>query len=317
MNPAASRTKPSADPNLPRFADRPAPIIHGAIDALSTLHKPFGLMHQVIEQAERNNVPVVRWNLIDVLERCPAERDCATCPLHEECGGIAKNRAGGFVGIDDAIRMKQRVSLDTWSNEMLCQRPRMQNAVYPSFDPAIHVREEVTIDSGCISLAVDFGFGAPFVCLWVRSDGAVTHVLDEHVQAESTIDEHMLEIRKRPWPTPTHIDCDPAGSARNDQTGMSNVQKLRRSGFVVRYRTSRVEEGVEAVRAALRPAAGEPTLFVHPRCKHLIRSLTCLTLARLRSGATPAQDGIHDHAADALRYHFVNRVKQAVSKRTY
>lgn len=299
------------------LSTRNSPLIHGAIDALSTLHKPLGLMQRVIEQAELTGTPVVRWNLVDVLERCPAERDCATCPLQPECGGIAKNREGGFVHIDDAIRMKRRVSLETWRSEMLCERPTLQNAVFTSFDPAVHVRDDVAMDQPTTSLAIDFGIGAPFVCLWVRSDGEKTFVIDEYVQSDLTIDEHVREIRSRAWPTPTHIDCDPAGSARNDQTGMSNVQKLRRAGFVVRYRRSLVEEGVEAIRAALRPAAGGATLFIHPRCLHLIRSMTCLTLARLRSGATPLKDGTHDHAVDALRYHVVNKRRKDAEIRLY
>lgn len=291
--------------------------VHGAIDALSTLHKPFGLMQQVIEQAESNGTPVVRWNLIDVLEPCPKERECASCPLTAECGGIAKHRASGFVRIDDAIRMKKRVSLETWRNEMLCERPKPQNAVFASFDPDIHVRSDVPMQNSTTSLAVDFGYGAPFVCLWVQTDGEKTFVIDEYVQKELTMDDHVLEIQTRPWPSPSHIDCDPAGSARNDQTGMSNVQKLRRAGFVVRFRTSLIEEGVEAMRAALRPAAGAPALFIHPRCRHLIRSMTCLTLAKLREGAKPHKDGVHDHAADALRYHFVNKGRREVVNRIY
>lgn len=168
-----------------------------------------------------------------------------------------------------------------------------------------------------MSLAIDFGIGAPFVCLWVQTDGDRAFVIDEYVQPNLTISDHVLEMQTRPWPSPTHIDCDPAGAARNDQTGMSSVQALRRAGYLVRYRKSLVEEGVEAMRAALHPAAGSPTLFIHPRCRNLIRSMTCLTLSRLRSGATPHKDGTHDHAVDALRYYFVNRARRDVANRTY
>lgn len=294
-----------------------ARLIHGAIDALSTLHKPSGLMQRVIEQAESVGTPIVRWNLLDVLERCPAERECASCPLVGECGGIAKKRAGGFVRIDDAIRMKRRVSLETWRNEMLCERPSVQNAVFAGFDPAIHVRSDLAMREPTTSLAVDFGIGAPFVCLWIQSDAQKTYIIDEYVQKDLTIDDHVMEMQTRPWPAPTHIDCDPAGWARNDQTGMSNVQRLRRAGYVVRFRRTDIDEGIEQVRAALRPASGSPTLFIHPRCRRLIRSITCLTLARHRAGLAPVKDGENDHAVDALRYHFVNRAKREGHARGY
>lgn len=291
--------------------------VHGAIDALSTLHVPYGLMQQVIENAEAVGTPVVRWNLIDVLERCPAERECASCLLQPECSGVAKTRASGFVRIDDAIRMKRRVSSETWQNEMLCERPRMQDAVFASFDSAIHVREEVSMGDVETSLAIDFGIDAPFVCLWVQTDGERTFVIDEYVQKDRRIEEHVAEIRSRTWPTPAHIACDPAGSARNDQTGISGVQQLRRAGFIVRYRGSRVSDGVEQIRAVLKPAAGEPTLFIHPRCRMLIRSLTKLVYSGLGRSRKPSKDGTHDHAVDALRYHFVNTAKQVVSARGY
>lgn len=294
-----------------------APLVHGAIDALSTLHVPFGLMHRVIEQAQENGVPVVRWNLIDVLEPCPPERECAGCPLLAECGGVAKTRTSGYVRIDDAIRMKQRVSLETWKNEMLCERPRVKDAVFASFDPSVHVRETLEMSGATTSLAIDFGIGAPFVCLWIQTDARRTFVIDEHVMPNRRIDEHVAEIRRRGWPTPTHIDCDPAGAARNDQTGISNVQQLRRAGFVVQHRPSEIDDGIEQIRTALRPASGEPTLFIHPRCRQLIRSLTCLTYIRQRLRYVPLKDGENDHAADALRYYFVNRQRRESVNRRY
>jgi hypothetical protein len=45
----------------------------------------------------------------------------------------------GFVSIDDALRLKSRVDPATWESEMLCLRPRRSDAVYPDFDPRIHV----------------------------------------------------------------------------------------------------------------------------------------------------------------------------------
>jgi len=77
--------------------------VHGSIDALSTLHEPFGLMQTVLDRAGRNGTPIVRWSILDVLARCEPERPCEACALWEECRGIAKTAASGFVSIDDAI----------------------------------------------------------------------------------------------------------------------------------------------------------------------------------------------------------------------
>lgn len=293
--------------------------VYGSIDALSTLHEPFGLMQRVLDRAEHNGTPIVHWSILDVLARCEPERSCDGCALWEECQGTAKVLANGFVPIDDAIRMKRRVSLEQWRSEMLCERPGVRAAVFPTFEVATHVVPHLSMrDDAAMSYAVDFGYAAPFVCLFVRSDAARTYVVDEYVRPGRTIDEHVAALHEMPWPEPTHVACDPAGDGANEQTGVTSVQKLRRAGFCVRHRPSRILDGVEQVRAALRPAAGEPTLFVHPRCTRLIRALqgyrypTAGTAREL-----PLKDGEHDHLIDALRYHFVNAHRRGLVERAY
>lgn len=283
--------------------------ISGAIEAISTFHRPWGLMSRIIDSAPARDIPVVRWCILDVLERCPPERECATCPLWEECQGVAKSKCNGFVSIDDAIAMKQRVSRETWEAEMLCARPSAQGSVFPSFKFEIHVCENVESnpEGALLSLALDFGFAAPFVCLWVRTfaDGVV-HVIDEYVQPGVTLDGHIEQINSRGHGDATRVSCDPAGAGRNEQTAMSNIALLRQRGFVVRHRKSLIVEGMEMIRAALRPGSGEPTLFIHPRCTRLVKAMQAYHYPP--GGAEiPVKDGEHDHLVDALRYFFVNR----------
>jgi hypothetical protein len=118
------------------------------------------------------------------------------------------------------------------------------------------------------------------VCLWIHG-GATgdVHVLDEYVQPERTMDEHIEHIQSRTrWGKITRVSCDPPGSGRNDQTAASNVQLLRSRGYTVRTRHSQIQDGLELIRAALKPAAGKATLFVHKRCERLIKALTQLPL---------------------------------------
>jgi hypothetical protein len=293
--------------------------ISGAIDALSTLHKPYGLMQKILDDAERRGIPVVRWCLLDVLERCPPGRRCDECPLWEECQGRAKAHCNGYVTIDDAITFKKRVSLPTWQSEMLCRRPSVDNAVFPMFDPADHVREHLDTGPATLCLTIDFGFAAPLVCLWVRSGETSTHVIDEYVQPQRTMAEHIEEIRNRGWGEASVVACDPAGAGRNAQTAASDVQLLRNAGFVVRHRASRIMQGVELIRTALRPAVGDATLFIHPRCRHLVRALQAYRYATLNGlpSELPLKDGEHDHLVDALRYHFVNRTAKSMGGRHY
>jgi hypothetical protein len=145
----------------------------------------------------------------------------------------------------------------------------------------------------------------------------VVHVIDEYVQPGRTIHEHVAEIEARRWGKVRRIACDPAGGAPSDQTADSNVRILRRSGYHVCSRHTRIPEGLELIRAALRPATGEPTLFIDPACKRLIKAMQCYHYADTGS-ELPLKDGEHDHLIDALRYWFVNREgRNAVSVREY
>ena len=287
----------------------------GAIDALSTMHTPYGLMSRLVDRATHDGTAIVRWCLLEVLEPCEPTRDCGTCPLWDECRGMAKTKTGGFVKIDDAIRMKQRVSEDTWNAEMLCKRPSTRSSVFPMFDKAVHVIDTATDTRAAVQLAIDFGYVNPFVCLWVIDDGERVFVIDELIQTQAALAENLASIERRPWMRADVITCDPAGSGRNDQTATSNVAVLRSRGYTVRHRKSLILDGVEMIRAMLKPAAGEPKLFVHRRCATLIKSLVCY---RHGEGTeTPVKDGEHDHAVDALRYFFVNRNRGVSVSRAY
>ena len=95
------------------------------------------------------------------------------------------------------------------------------------------------------------------------------------------------------------------------------MQILRNAGFAVRTRSSEIVDGLELIRAALRPASGEPTLFIHARCKRLIEALTCYRYPDSGTTEKPLKDGRHDHLIDALRYHFVNCREKSLQGKRY
>lgn len=289
--------------------------VSGAIDALSTSHRPDGLMSRLLDSAKITGTKVIRWCILDVLERCPPSRACDDCPLWDECQGIAKTKCNGFFSIDDAIAIKKRTSRETWDAEMLCIRPTVQKCVFPSFNREVHERDLPVPNASEAqrSLSIDFGFANPLACLWIARTGdgdqARVYVFDEYVQEQQTLDVHLQQIEARPWGKIPRVTCDPAGASRNDQTAASNIQLLRRSGYIVRSRKSLIAEGLDLIRRGLRPAHGEPRLFIHPRCVRLIKAMQSY---RYGNGTeTPVKDGTHDHLIDALRYWYVNSVRDA------
>lgn len=284
--------------------------IRGSIEALSTMHLSHGLMRDVVEQANAGTRRLFKWGVVDVLERCDDRYACEGCALWNECRGSAKNpdRAAGHLSIADALSLKGRVSMRTWDAEMRCERPKSDDAVLPEFDRGVHVRELVEIgEDWSWVLGMDFGYRSPTVIVWgVLSPDGVLHVVRERVASRCLLNEHvdaMLEDGDR---KPAWIGIDPAGWQGNAQTGLSDAQQIQRAGLIVRARRTTIRAGLDLLRARLRPAAGEPTLFISPACEHLIESLERYHYDMTRPmSEEPAKDG-PDHAVDALRYLVTN-----------
>lgn len=252
-----------------------------------------------------------KWGITEVLETCPEHRPCGTCPLLPECAGRAKVGVG-HVSIDDAIRMKRRVSLPRWESEMLCLRPRRDDSVYPEFDESVHVRASLDAPSPApvVLAGMDFGFRAPTVFLWAlhHPETDTLHIIDEHHAARLTLEQHLRAIEARGHPRPSWTAIDPAGRAAETQSGLSHAAVMKQRGMKVRARGSTISHGVELVRARLRPAEphAAPRLYIHPRCAALIESLTAYHYPPAPSLSNdPVKDG-PDHAADALRYLVTN-----------
>jgi len=280
----------------------------GRVEAFSTMHRPAGLMSELVGEAGAGRWRLFRWCLFEVIERC-AGRTCSQCGLWSDCGGRAR-RAEGYYGIEDALAQRRRVSVHTWQAEMLCRRPSLAEAVFGEFDPAVHVRAAAYDANLPLYRAIDFGYSNPLACLWLQTQGGAVFVLDEHLRARQTLGEHARQILAR-WPQMVSATyCDPAGRQRHEITGSSAVAELAALGIPARSRWSGVLEGINLIRDFLAPAGGPPRLFIDPKCQHLIAAFAGLRYQRQASGAlseVPEKDGVHDHVIDALRYFFVNR----------
>ena len=293
------------------FTTQSTENITAAMEIISTMHKPYGLMQKQIALAEKNDTPVFKWCIWETIEKCVG-RNCSQCPLWPDCGGKAKI-ADGYLKIDDCITAMRRASRKSWEAEMLCKRPNLENIVFDQFDPQKHVK---TIDYNPnlpLYRTLDFGFVNPFVCLWIQpdNDGKI-YVIDEYLRSRATIDSHADEMKKR---TPiseekiTATFCDPAGAGKNDVTGTSSVRELRSLGIITHYRKSSIAAGIELVRRAILGGDGKSRLVISNRCPRLIEALSCYHYAEdaaADAAEVPLKDGVYDHPLDALRYFFVN-----------
>lgn len=293
-----------------KFTTQSTAGILGAMEMISTMHRPYGLMQRIISSADKVGTAVFKWCLWEVIEKC-TDRGCSQCRLFNDCQGKAKE-AAGFLKIDDCETAMRRASRAGWESEMLCKRPSLENVVFDEFDPAIHV-ERVDYDANLVLYrALDFGFVNPFVCLWIQVDEAgCVRLIDEYVRSRATIDVHAAEIKSRTTGGEGRVAatfCDPAGAGVNDVTGTSTVRELRSLGIAVRYRRSGILEGIELVRRAIHSGDGQSRLIISPRCQRLIEAMQCYHYPDSHDGCSelPLKDGVYDHPIDALRYFFVN-----------
>ncbi|MHC4123831.1 MAG: hypothetical protein ACYSSI_09685 [Planctomycetota bacterium] len=300
-----------------KFTTQSTNNITAAMEIISTMHKPFGLMQKTISAANNTDTKIFKWCMWEVIEKCIG-RTCSQCKLWTDCGGAAK-KADGFLKIDDCITQLTRASRASWEAEMLCKKPNLENVVFDEFDPAIHVKP-IDFDPNLpIYRCLDFGFVNPFVCLWIQVDNkGVVRVVDEYIRSRATIDVHAEQISKCTPCEESKIAatfCDPSGVSVNDVTGSSTISQLRALGITVRYRRSKILEGIELIRRAVRAGDGQSRLIISPRCQRLIEAMQCYHYPENFSAANelPLKDGVYDHPIDALRYFFVNYEKKTKS----
>ncbi|MDD5327273.1 MAG: hypothetical protein PHY02_05605 [Phycisphaerae bacterium] len=300
-----------------KFTTQSTSDLRAAMEMISTMHRPYGLMQRIVSFADEVGTPVFKWCLWEVIEKC-ADRNCSQCPLWNDCEGKAK-RSEGYLQIDDCITAMRRASKAGWESEMLCKRPNRENVVFDEFEPSEHIGQVDYNPSLPLYRTLDFGFVNPFVCLWVQVDeNGNVRVIDEYIRSRATIDVHAEEMKKR---TPAGeacvaaTFCDPAGSGRNDVTGTSVVRELRAMGIVTRFRRSGILEGIELIRRSLRAGDGKSRILISPKCQRLIEAIRCYrypeggksgSTSSPQAGELPLKDGVYDHPIDALRYFFVN-----------
>jgi hypothetical protein len=307
--------------NAAKFCIKSRGTLRGSMECLSTMHRPWGLMQKIISDAQTAQIPIFKWCLWEVIQRCGSDRSCSRCPLDRDCQGKAR-RADGFLQIDDCIAQMRRSSRAGFETEMLCLKPNLENAVFADFEPAVHVRPVQDDPTLPLYRAIDFGYVHPFVCLWIQVDGeGLIRVIDEYVQSRRTLAAHAEEIKKKTSGGESRVAatyCDPAGGQRNGESGRSSIELLREAGIRAYSSRSDISGGLEKIRRALRAGDGSSRLVISPRCVHLIEAMQCYHYPAAVSGERaeqPVKDGVYDHPIDALRYFFLNYYKKSAKVR--
>jgi len=286
------------------------------VEMLSTLHRPFGIMSDLVDQVADKGLQLFKWCLWEVIEHC-RDRSCSRCPLSDDCQGKAK-RARGYYSIDDAVAKKRLVSDEAWQSEMLCLRPSREGLFYKQYNEDMHVpTEPISYDPSMeLYRTFDWGVNGPTVCLWIQVDGdGRVYVIDELYQSGIAVSDMAQGVRSyeemRGYRNVIRSYCDP--------TGLSYIMEFQKEGIPCQGRRedggrSNVRfEGFETVRRFLKlDENGRPRMLVSPRCVNVRREFRTYHYPQTRFGLNPSEEPakVDDHAMDALRYFFVSRFPQ-------
>ena len=155
-----------------------------------------------------------------------------------------------------------------------------------------------------VLLGVDFNVD-PMSGICAVRDSDTLYVFDEIIMTGgATTWDFAEEVTRRYGVDRRIIACpDPTGGARKTAgVGATDHSILRRSGFRVSAPKApwKVRDKITAVNTALLDASNQRRTLIHPRCKHLIKSLRTLTYAP-NTGLPNKNLGV-DHAFDAFGY---------------
>ena len=155
-----------------------------------------------------------------------------------------------------------------------------------------------------LHIGVDFNIDPMSGVVAVKHDDLL-YVFDEIVlTGGATTWDFCEEITRRYGLERRIVTCpDPTGGARKTAgVGATDHAILRKSGFAVSTPRSpwKIRDKITCVNTALLDAAGTRRLLIHPKCKHLIKSLRTLTYTE-NTGLPNKNLGV-DHSFDALGY---------------
>jgi hypothetical protein len=211
---------------------------------------------------------------------------------------------GGNVSKREVEAARAQLDTRTFRQEFEASFENLTGLVAISFGDENISQEAKDISIQPLLLGVDFNVD-PMSGICAVKDGETLYVFDEiMLTGGATTWDFAEEVTRRYGVDRRIIACpDPTGGARKTSgVGVTDHAILRRSGFTVQSPRAawKIRDKITAVNTALMDASGTRRTVVHPRCKHLIKSLRTLTYAP-GTGLPNKNLGV-DHAFDAFGY---------------
>ena len=270
--------------------------IPASVIMTSTMHRPFGLMQEVIENRHKMALTLYRWCFLEVIERCddvcekvqdPKSIDRGKhCSLWEDCQGRAHD-AVGYYAVEDVRKKKAQLPRDTWQSEWLVKRPTARDMVYDPEDLEAATSEEIPYDPAYPSFGMaDPGFVHPTAFCIAQERGDDVAVVAEWYWERVLLSERVRMIKE------IYRDYGLKGIYA-DAADRDFIEELRAAGMKVEgvsfgaYKNKCVEK--------IREYLKDRRLRISTACPNLIREMFRL---HFKKGEDIAKED--DHGPDAL-----------------
>lgn len=222
-----------------------------------------------------------------------------------------------FIAPSEVDEMRHDMSPARFSQEIAAEFTSMEGRVFPDFTRERHVRPTPFERNLPVIVGWDFGYRTTALVAAQPDTKGCLRIFSEADWKECSTEQGIARARQLPWADAIEeICCDPAGDAHDVQTGLKDVELLRKAFPKARVRFStnpphrKPEYRAGLIRDLLWTAAGDRRIQVDPACHATIQMFEASVYpeARIGSGekAEPVKDGIVDHNRDALGYLVVN-----------
>jgi len=218
-----------------------------------------------------------------------------------------------FLDKDEIDRIKHTIDPIEFAAEYMASFQESGNSVFYCFDRKVHVRpdlEDFGNDGNVgedVHVSIDFNVGIMAASMSALR-GKQLHVLDEvqgHPDTE-TLAEYLRDVYIYKGHR-VFVYPDPTGRARKTSAtvGRTDFSILQEYGCHVKARTKNppIVDSANAVNRKLLTAAGDASLFLHPRCVGTIKSLERTKWAdkNPNSMTIDKTEGV-EHFSDGIRY---------------
>jgi hypothetical protein len=210
---------------------------------------------------------------------------------------------GGFVDAGEIEQAKRDLDAKTFRQEYQATWETYSGIIYYGFSMSENVKHfDVPLDTNVIHVSCDFNLD-PMAAVVSYIDNGIVYIFDEIQIWSSNTDELCQEIHRR-YPG-KKIFCYPDPASRQRKTsagGKTDLSILQNAGFICKVppRHMAVRDRINSVNAKLCSASGERQVFIHPKCKNLLNSISKHTYKE--GTVLPDKTQGFDHMNDALGY---------------